>query len=221
MVVKTYRNDGVDYADGLGARPTTITAGAKWNLTIDKDKTLRGAVRAEKTVGIQVKNSSKAPISVKIDGSNLAAIYIPKKASESMVVEFAQDILITNEDAAETIATNDLVVTVTTGANQVTGAAGLGDIIVTSDFTGTPWRQQYTAADNDDHPLNGGVSLKLADVIIYVKTNNALFGLEGAHTFPIDAGSSMGFTKIDIGKLWVINAGAGANVVVEVLGVVV
>ena len=219
MVVKTYRNDGVNHLDGLGTRPTTIIAGAAWNLTLALDKNIRAAVRTEETIGIQIKNSSKAPISVKIDGSDLSAIFIPKKASESMVVEFAQDILIVNEDGAVTIDTNELVVTVTTGANKVTGAAGLGDIIVTSDFVGGVWVQSYTAGDDLEHAMNGGVSKKIADVIIKCLAHPCLLGTTGALTFPMAVGDVWGITKIDIGTLFVINTGAGNNVNLEIIEV--
>jgi len=219
MVVKTYRNDGVDHLDGLGAMPTTILAGVGWNVTLALDKNIRRAVRTEETIGIQIKNSSKAPISVKIDGSDLSAIFIPKKASESMVVDFAQDILIVNEDTAETIQTNELVVTVTTGANTVSGAAGLGDIIVTSDFGGGVWVQSYTATDDLEHAMNGGVSKKLADVVIKCLAHPCLIGLTTALSFPLAVGDSFGIQKIDIGTLFVINTGAGNNVNLEIIGV--
>jgi len=221
MVVKTYRNDGINHKDGLGTRPTTIAAGARWNLTVAQDENLRRAVRTEETVGIQIKNSSKANISVKIDGSDLSAIYIPKKASESMVVEFVQDIMIVNEDDAVTIATNELVVTVTTGANTVSGAAGLGDIIVTSDFEGAFWIQSYTAADDLTHALNGGVSKKLADVVIKCLAHPCLIGTTGAETFPLAVGDILGITKIDIGTLFVINTAAGNDTNLEIIGVTV
>ena len=157
-------------------------------------------------------------MSVKIDGSDLSAIYIPKKASESMVVDLVRDIVITNEDGALSCGVNEIVVTVTTGANQVTGAAGLGDIIVTSDFGGGVWVESYTAAGDLKQPLNGGTSKKLNDVVIHCLAHPCLIGNVTTQALPLAVGDTFGITKIDIGMLYVINAGIGNDTNLEVVG---
>lgn len=60
---------------------------------------------------------------------------------------------------------------------------------------------------------------KLNDVVIYVETNDQVFGNQANQRFPVPANSTMGFTKVDISTLWFRNRNAGLNGTVYILGV--
>ena len=59
----------------------------------------------------------------------------------------------------------------------------------------------------------------LRDVIILVETNPMLLGSTGDEVFPVAAGGSTGWAKIDISTLYFKNAGAGNNGKITILGV--
>lgn len=219
MAIKTYVNDGQDHNDGLGASPSTIepTDAAAWYIDFEKDKNLREAIRESNTAGIQIKNASDYPIRVRIEGSSLAELVVAKKAGESVIVDRPAGILIRNMGPG-TIAASSLVVTVTTGANTVSGATGLGDIYVTQDFTGTVRALQYTATDDAAHPVTA-TSLKLADVIIKCAGNGAIVGDADHQYLELAVGDVLGLTKIDISTLYVKNATAGQNTTLNIIGV--
>lgn len=59
----------------------------------------------------------------------------------------------------------------------------------------------------------------LQDVVIAVVTNDQLFGDSSGQTYPVGAGETIGFTKVDISTLYFKNATAGQNGTVHILGV--
>lgn len=222
-IIKTYVNDGVNKGDGLGASPTTIATTDSWEIALEEDRSLRTEFRrleAEKgqsLVGIQVKNGSNYPIRVRVDGSALSEIYIAKKQSEAVIVENARYIQIYNAGNG-TITASTIVVTVTTGASRVSGAAGLGDIYVTEDFTGTAYEEQITAT-NDNAFRIITTSTKLRDVVIYVSGNNALVGDSANQRLPLNVGETLGISWLDLSTIYFKNATAGNNTTITVLGV--
>lgn len=62
-------------------------------------------------------------------------------------------------------------------------------------------------------------SKKLNDVVIYVETNDQVFGNQTTQRFPVAAGGTLGFTKVDISTLWFKNRNAGQNGTVYILGI--
>lgn len=225
-IIKTYVNDGVDRGDGLGASPSTIASTVSWDIALEEDRSLRTEFRrleaegeGKSLIGVQVKNGSNYPIRVRVDGSTLSEIYIAKKQSEAVIVQNARYIQIYNAGAG-TIAASTIVVTVTTGASRVSGAAGLGDIYVTEDFTGTAYEDQVTAAADTAFRLATSET-KIRDVIIYVSGNNALVGDADNQRMPLNVGESMGISWIDLSTLYFKNATAGNNTTITVLGVTV
>jgi hypothetical protein len=225
-IIKTYVNDGVDRGDGLGASPSTIATAVSWDIALEEDRTLRTEFRrleaeanGKSLIGVQVKNGSNYPIRVRVDGSTLSEIYIAKKQSEAVIVQNARYIQIYNAGAG-TIAASTIVVTVTTGASRVSGAAGLGDIYVTEDFTGTAYEDQVTAADDNAFRLVTSET-KIRDVIVYVSGNNALVGDADNQRMPLNVGESLGISWIDLSTLYFKNATGGNNTTITVLGVTV
>lgn len=59
---------------------------------------------------------------------------------------------------------------------------------------------------------------KLRDVVIAVTTQNMLLGETGVEVFPLAAGSSINFSKVDISTLYFKNAAAGQNGTIIILG---
>lgn len=225
-IIKTYVNDGVDRGDGLGASPSTIATTVSWDIALEEDRSLRTEFRrleaeaeGKSLIGVQVKNGSNYPIRVRVDGSTLSEIYIAKKQSEAVIVQNARYIQIYNAGAG-TIAASTIVVTVTTGASRVSGAAGLGDIYVTEDFTGTAYEDQVTAAADTAFRLVTSET-KIRDVIVYVSGNNALVGDADNQRMPLNVGESLGISWIDLSTLYFKNATAGNNTTITVLGVTV
>lgn len=215
MVVKTYVNDGKDRKDGLGATPTTIAPGEGWYIDFETDKTLRKAIRESATAGVQVKNASDQPIAVSIEGSDFAELLIAKKAGESVIIDRPSGIRVTNR-GDNAIEANTLVITITTGANMVSGATGLGDIYITQDFGGEVYADSITATNDNAFVLG---SVKLADAIIQVADNDALLGTATNQPIKVTNGSSLGITKVDLSTLYAKNATAGLNTTIKVFGV--
>lgn len=225
-IIKTYVNDGVDRGDGLGASPSTIATAVSWDIALEEDRTLRTEFRrleaegeGKSLIGVQVKNGSNYPIRVRVDGSTLSEIYIAKKQSEAVIVQNARYVQIYNAGAG-TIAASTIVVTVTTGASRVSGAAGLGDIYVTEDFTGTAYEDQVTAASDDAFRLVTSET-KIRDVIVHVSGNDALVGDADNQRMPLNVGENLGISWIDLSTLYFKNATDGNNTTITVLGVTV
>jgi len=219
MGIKTYVNDGTNYSDGLGARPSTLAADVSdvWYIDFEKDKNFRGEIRAAPTAGVQIKNGSNQPIAVKIEGSSLAQLFIPKKATENVIVERPAGISIQNI-GSDTIAASTIAVTVTTGANQVSGATGLGDIYITQDFGGEVYYGSYTAKDDVAHPFTES-TLKLADAILVVSDASAYVGSADEVGLLLSPGDKLGISKIDLSTLYIQNVTAGNNTTISVFGV--
>jgi len=91
--------------------------------------------------------------------------------------------------------------------------------------TGCPFRAggdtySKTMTMSDDNATRFESSKKtLRDVIIIVETNPMLLGLSGTEVFPVAAGGTIGWAKVDISTLYFKNAGAGNNGKITILGV--
>jgi len=85
-------------------------------------------------------------------------------------------------------------------------------------FSGAVYVNSDTATDDNARRFETS-SKKLRDMVIYVETNDQLFGDSASQTFPIAAGSSFGITQIDISTLYFCNATAGQNGTVHIIGV--
>jgi len=85
-------------------------------------------------------------------------------------------------------------------------------------FGGAVYVNSDTATDDSARRFETS-SKKLRDMVIYVETNDQLFGDADSQTFPISAGSSFGITQIDISTLYFKNETAGSNGTVHVIGV--
>jgi len=211
-MIKSYQNDA-------------IAVGAGWEIAIEEDKTWRNEVRrlerseGRALFGIQIKNGSNEVIKVRVDSSDMAELIIAKKQSEAMVVESVRGILITNAGSAE-IPANSMVITVTSGASKVSGAAGLGDIYITEDFGGEAKQLTATAAADTAFRVTS-VATKMRDVLIYVSTNDALVGDADGQVQPLGVGESIGLSRVDVSTLYFKNANAGQNTVIILTGVLI
>ncbi len=58
----------------------------------------------------------------------------------------------------------------------------------------------------------------LADVVIRVKTYGQFLGDSSTQDFPLEAGETLGFVKVDISTLYFKNDTAGENGVVHIIG---
>ena len=197
-----------------------------WGVEIETDDTWRREIRrlekeskGRSLFGIQIKNGSVEPIKVRVDGSDMAELIIAKKQSEAMVVENVRDVIIYNAGTAE-IPANSMVITVTSGASKVSGAAGLGDIYVTEDFGGTAKQLTATAAADAAFRVTTA-STKMRDVLIYVDTNDALVGDVDGQVQPLGIGESIGLSRVDVSTLYFKNAAAGQNTKIILTGVLV
>jgi len=85
-------------------------------------------------------------------------------------------------------------------------------------FSGAVYVNSDIATDDSARRFETS-SKKLRDMIIYVETNDQLFGDSGGQTFPISAGSSFGITQIDISTLYFKNETSGQNGTVHIIGV--
>lgn len=199
-----------------------VGAAEAWNLETDKTwrtelRNLEAKNKGVSYFGIQIKNGSNEPIRVRVDGSSLAELIIAKKQSEAMIVENIRGIVVSNAGVAE-IAANSIVITVTSGASRVSGAAGLGDIYVTEDFGGEVYEDQITAGADAAFAL-AATSKKIRDAIIYVSGHDALMGDAANQRFPLAVGSSLGLSWVDLSTFYVKNATAGNNTTITIMGV--
>ena len=85
-------------------------------------------------------------------------------------------------------------------------------------FGGNVYSKTMTMSD-DNATRFETTAKKLRDVVIVVKTNNMLLGETGVEVYPVDADSTVGFTKVDISTLYFKNASAGSNGTIIILGV--
>ena len=221
--IKTYINDGVDKGDGLGVSPTTMAAGASWEIALEEDKTLRKEFRRLETegkpslVGIQIKNASSTPLRIKVDGSSLAEIYIAKKQSEALIVENVQYIQVCNCGAG-TVAASEVIVTVTTGASRVSGAAGLGDIFVTEDFGGKVFSVQVTTTVDTAFAAMA-TEKKLRDVVIVCSGYACTVGSATVQLLPLAVGDTLGFSWINLSTLYFKNKTVAEDTILTIVGV--
>ena len=91
--------------------------------------------------------------------------------------------------------------------------------------TGCPFRaggdiysKTMTMSDNNATRFESSAKT-LRDVIIIVETNPMLLGLSGTEVFPVAAGGTIGWAKVDISTLYFKNAGVGDNGKITILGV--
>jgi len=201
-----------------------IAVGAAESFDLESDTTWRKEFRRLESqnkgvshFGVQIKNGSNEPIKVRVDGSDLAELIIAKKQSEAMIVENVRNIVVYNA-GVEVIAANQIVITVTSGASRVSGAAGLGDIYVTEDFGGEVYEDQITAGADTAFALVA-TTTKIRDAVIYVSGHDALIGDAENQRMPLAVGSSIGLSWVDLSTFYVKNAVAGNNTTVTVLGV--
>jgi hypothetical protein len=103
-----------------------------------------------------------------------------------------------------------------TGVVLATGTNIIGK--VHDYFGGNVYSKTMTMSDNDATRFET-TAKKLRDVIIIATDNNMLFGETGVEVYPVAAGSTIGFTKVDISMLYFKNASAGSNGTVTILGV--
>lgn len=89
---------------------------------------------------------------------------------------------------------------------------------VADSFGGNIYSKTMTMADNDPTRFEAA-SKKLRDIVIIVKTHSMLLGETGVVVYPVGAGETVGFTKVDISTLWFQNAIADSNGVITILGV--
>lgn len=87
-------------------------------------------------------------------------------------------------------------------------------------FSGDIYSKTMTMSDDNATRFETSMK-KLRDVVMIVKTNNMLLGSTGVEVYPVGAGETIGFTRIDISTLYFKNAVAGSNGTIIILGVVV
>lgn len=77
-----------------------------------------------------------------------------------------------------------------------------------------------TMTMSDDNATRFEASAKtLRDIVIIVETHPMLLGSTGGEVYPVGAGDTIGFARIDISTLYFKNAGAGNNGKITILGV--
>lgn len=84
------------------------------------------------------------------------------------------------------------------------------------EIQGTTYEDEYTAVDDNAHALSA--TGKFITGIIYLQTNNALFGDEINQRFPVSAGAAIIIDRMNLNKIYVKNASAGSNIVINVFG---
>jgi hypothetical protein len=87
----------------------------------------------------------------------------------------------------------------------------------TAGFTGDVYENEHTMTTDAKYSFEA-TTLLLRDVIIRVSTHEALIGDTSNQRYPRSVGSTLGFTKIDLSKLYIKNAGAGNDTKINVLG---
>jgi len=92
---------------------------------------------------------------------------------------------------------------------------GLPEVMDT--FGGVTYENQDTAAADTARRFET-TTKKLKDVVIRVSTYNQLFGDSSNQRYPVNAGETVSFSKVDISTLYFKNATAGQNGTVNILG---
>lgn len=85
-------------------------------------------------------------------------------------------------------------------------------------FGGAIYENQDTATADTARRFETSVK-KLRDVVIQVATYAQLFGDSFNQRYRVEAGETVGFTKVDISTLYFKNATAGQNGIVRILAV--
>ena len=85
-------------------------------------------------------------------------------------------------------------------------------------FGGNIYENENIAGDNTARRFATSTK-KLRDVTIQVITYAQLFGNSSNQRYKVEAGETIGFTKVDISTLYFKNATAGQNGTVRLLGV--
>ena len=85
-------------------------------------------------------------------------------------------------------------------------------------FSGRVYENANTATDDTARRFETSAK-KLRDVVIQVVTNAQLFGDSANQRYSVQAGETLGFTKVDISSFYFKNATAGQNGTVRILGV--
>ena len=86
------------------------------------------------------------------------------------------------------------------------------------EFGGSVYENQDTASADSARRFATS-PLRLRDVVIQVTTNAQLFGNIFFRRYRVGPGETMGFGTIDISTLYFINAVAGQNGTITILGV--
>ncbi len=83
--------------------------------------------------------------------------------------------------------------------------------------SGAVYENEFTASDDLKHSFEAA-SLLLHDVVIQISTNAALFGSTTNQRFERAAGSTYGFTKLDVSTFYFKNKTAGQNTKINIIG---
>ncbi len=83
-------------------------------------------------------------------------------------------------------------------------------------FGGNVYSKTMTMANNNATRFESAAIL-LRDIVIIVQTHPMLLGETGVEVYPVGAGETVGFTKVDISTLYFKNAGADNNGVITIL----
>lgn len=86
-------------------------------------------------------------------------------------------------------------------------------------FSGGTYHKSDTAVADTARRFET-TSKKLRDIVIQVATYAQLFGDVTAQAYRVEAGETVGFTKVDVSTLYFKNATAGQNGIVRILAVV-
>jgi len=87
----------------------------------------------------------------------------------------------------------------------------------TAGFTGDVYENEHTMTTDAAYRFET-TTTRLRDVIIRVSTFDALVGNTANQRYPRSTGSTLGFTKIDLSKFYIKNAGAGSNTKINIIG---
>ena len=91
-------------------------------------------------------------------------------------------------------------------------------VVSSKEEIGVWFRLQYTASDDNAHPLTSSSTVVLS-AVLYVKTNACLVGDSSNQTYPLANGDTLSVEKVDLSEIYVKNSTSGNNVVIEVVGV--
>lgn len=173
-----------------------------------------GVVTSPSAIGTNVLNDATKNWAPNVHKNRLVKIISGAGAGQLMVVD-------SNTAKALVIKQSWVQALNTTSVYQILDAdivSEFTDLKEVLSFSGVVYENE-DAATSDAARRFETASKKLRDIVIQVETNDQLFGNAANQRFKVTAGSSLGFTQVDLSTLYFKNAAAGQNGTVRIIGV--